>query len=225
VEEGRPVAVHHALGVSGGAARVAHGGGGGLLDRRPVEARALGGQQGFVAKRARERGGVSASGHDEVRDGLQLVGHPGQQRDERIVHDDDLVLRVIGHVDELLGKQPDVERVKNGAHARHGEVGLEVLLVVPAERGDAIPRLDPQPPQRAREAVGALRHLIVPGALHALVMERRNHAPRVHPAAVIEEHVDGERVVRHGAAHEPILPEGPWSGGIEGPYLTRNGFG
>ena len=61
-----------------------------------------------------------------------------QELDERAVADDDPVLGVVGDVGDLLGEQADVERVQDGAHGRHREVGLEVLLVVPHERPDAV---------------------------------------------------------------------------------------
>ena len=61
------------------------------------------------------------------------------------VDDHDAVLGVVGDVDELLGEEPDVERVQHGAHRRHREVGLEVLLRVPAEGRDALgPALMPR---------------------------------------------------------------------------------
>ena len=57
---------------------------------------------------------------------------------------------------ELLGEQPDVERVQHRADAGHREVGLEVLLDVPRERADAVAGLDPEPLQRGRELLDAI---------------------------------------------------------------------
>jgi hypothetical protein len=43
---------------------------------------------------------------------------------------------VVGDVDDLVGEQPDVERVQHPSGARHGQVELEVAGAVPAERGN-----------------------------------------------------------------------------------------
>ena len=61
------------------------------------------------------------------------------------------VLGVVRDVGELLGEQPDVERVQHGAHRRHREVGLEVLGVVPLERADPLVPGDAQPAQGVGE--------------------------------------------------------------------------
>ena len=55
---------------------------------------------------------------------------------QRPVDEDHLVLGVVDDVGELLGEQPDVERVQHPAAARRGEVELEVAGGVPAEGGD-----------------------------------------------------------------------------------------
>ena len=52
--------------------------------------------------------------------------------------------------------QPEVERVEDVAGAGDPEIGLEVLVVVPAEGGDAVARLEAEPLQRHRELPGAL---------------------------------------------------------------------
>ena len=59
------------------------------------------------------------------------------------VDDDDLVLGVVHDVGELLGEEPDVERVQHRPHGRDGQVRLEVLLVVPGE--GAHPVVGPTP--------------------------------------------------------------------------------
>ena len=68
----------------------------------------------------------------------------GQQRreqaEQRAVDEDHLVVGVVDDVGELLGEQPDVERVQHAPRARGGEVQLEVAGGVPGERGDAARR-------------------------------------------------------------------------------------
>ena len=63
--------------------------------------------------------------------------------------------RVVDDVGDLLGEQADVQRVQHRADAGHGEIQLEVALVVPGERADAVARLDAQ--RRAARARGDRR--------------------------------------------------------------------
>jgi len=88
---------------------------------------------------------VAGATHDDVLDRGELIEHIRQQRDERLVDKDHLVLGMVDHVDQLLGEQANIERVQHGSHAGHGEVGLHVSLVVPHECADAITRPDAQP--------------------------------------------------------------------------------
>ena len=159
VQPGRPVAVDHALGVAGGATRVAHGGRVTLVDLGPVEGVRLAGDQVVVqhdllaggAEGVEVRRGGVGTGHQDVGDGLELRQLLGEQRDERVVDDDDAVLGVVGDVDELVGEEPDVERVEHRSHRRDREVGLEVLGVVPHEGRDPLVAVDPESAQRVRE--------------------------------------------------------------------------
>ena len=64
------------------------------------------------------------------------------------------VLGVVDDVGQLLGREPDVERVQHGPHAGDGEIGLEVALVVPAEGADAVARLDAEPGQGGGQLLG-----------------------------------------------------------------------
>jgi hypothetical protein len=82
-----------------------------------------------------------------------------EHRHERVVDEDDPVLGVVDDVGDLLREQADVQRVQHRSHARHREVQLEVALVVPRERRDALPLLDPERSQRTREAVDPRRDL------------------------------------------------------------------
>ena len=127
---------------------------------RPVEARLLGGEQLLVVERLAERrwcrprpttmtvSTVFSSSSTRASSGI-----------ERAVDDDDLVLGVVDDVGELLGEQPDVEGVQDRAHGRHGQVRLEVALVVPAERPHPVARTHPEPPERRRQLLGPAGHL------------------------------------------------------------------
>ena len=112
--------------------------------------------------------------------------------------------RVVDDVGELLGEQADVERVQHRAHRRHREVGLEVLLAVPAERADAIAVLDAErgervgEPGRVRADLGegrAARARLGPGDAFAL---------GVHALAVAQDRRDREREILHRAGREGV---------------------
>ena len=147
--------VDDALRVAGRAARVTHRRGRPFVDLGPLETGRLRGEQLVVAQHVAERGRVAVADHDEVLDRLELAGDLREQRHEAVVDDDHAILGVVDHVGELLGEQPDVERVQHRAHRRHREVGLEVLLRVPQERADPVAGLDPEPRERARQARSA----------------------------------------------------------------------
>ena len=69
---------------------------------------------------------------------------------------------MIDDVDELFARQADVDRVQDRPDRRHGEVQLEVPMMVPGKRGDAIAGLDAQ----------SLKHVHQP--MNAAVRARRN---------------------------------------------------
>jgi hypothetical protein len=69
-----------------------------------------------------------------VLDGAELVEHRREQPGQRTVDEQDAILGMVDDPGQLLGDEPQVQRVQDRSHARDGEVGLEMLLVVPAER-------------------------------------------------------------------------------------------
>ena len=133
--------VDDALRVARGAARVTHRRGAVLvvdvevdrLGRRPAGPRSRSSSMpvGSVGDLA-----LAVVHHHEMAHGLERRQQRPQQAGERAVDEDDLVLGVVDDVGELLGEQPDVERVQHAAGARRREVQLEVARRVPAERGD-----------------------------------------------------------------------------------------
>src|SRR5947209_6034318 len=66
-------------------------------------------------------------------DSLEGWLHLAQGGQQRPIDDDEAVFGVVDDVLELVLEQADVERVQDGAEHRHGEVELEVLVMVPAE--------------------------------------------------------------------------------------------
>ena len=61
-----------------------------------------------------------------------------EQRQQALVDDDRLVAAVLRDVADVLVVQPEVERVQHEAAAGDAEVRLHVLVVVPAQRRDAV---------------------------------------------------------------------------------------
>ena len=209
VQPGGAVRVHDALRVAGGAARVAHGGGGALVELGPLEARLLGRQQPLVGQGLAEGRGVALARHDDRLDGLQLVLDGGQERDQRGVDDDEAVLGMVDDVGQLLGREPDVEGVQDGPHGRDGEIGLQVTLIVPAERADPVPRLDPEAGEGGRQLLRPGCHLGEGGRAVAARLDGDDGAVAVHLLPVTEDVADQERGVLHGAFHGPSMSSAP----------------
>ena len=70
------------------------------------------------------------------------------------VDEDHPVLGVVDDVGELVGREPGVEGVQHPPAARHAEVGLEVAVVVPRQRGDRGAALDAEVVEGPHELLG-----------------------------------------------------------------------
>ena len=140
-------------------------------------------------------------------DGLELGEELGEQRHQRVVDDNDLVLGVVRDVDDLLGEQPHVEGVQDRAHRRRREVGLDVLLVVPHERGHDVALADTEVGQRVREAGGVAADLGVRRGPRAIGCGSDELAASVDRAAVLEDppYVEGD--VHHRRLHGGLPAE------------------
>ena len=141
VQDGGAVRVEDALRHPGRAARVAHGRGGVLVQLRILVVVRVGPREQLL---------VGVLDDEDVLD-LRLVLELLPERQQRLVDDHGLVARVRRDVAEVVRVQPQVERVQDEAAARDPEVRLEVLVVVPAERRDAVAGLEAEPLQRDRE--------------------------------------------------------------------------
>ena len=139
-------------------------------------------------------------------DGLHLGEVRCQQRHQGRVDDDDLVLGVVGDVDQLVGGQPDVEGVQHRAHGRDGQIGLEVLGVVPHEGADALVAGDAQGAQRIGQPGDTGAQLAVRQPAAAVVGGGHHLGVPVHRRAVAGDRADRQGDVLHGAAHR--VP--PW---------------
>jgi hypothetical protein len=162
VQQRRAVRVEDALRQPRRAARVAH--------RRRlvlVELRV----DPLVGIGRREQLLVRVLDHEDVLD-LRLILELIEQRHERAVDDHDAVARVVRDVADVVRVQPQVQRVQHVAAARDAEVRLEVLVVVPAQRRDAVASLEAEALERDRER---------PRTPHRLAVARAVERPVRHP--------------------------------------------
>ena len=161
----------------------------------------LGADELLVGEGGAEPVGVALAHHDDVLHRRALVAHLGQQRRHRGVDDDDLVLAVVNDVGQLLGEEPDVQRVEHRPHRGDGQIGLQVLLVVPGERPHPVRVAHPQAPQRGGQAFGPARHLGEGGAPVTGGLDGDDLAVAVDLLAVAEDAADEQRAVLHRAEH------------------------
>ena len=122
-----------------------------------------------------------------------------QEREQRAVDEDHLVVGVVDDVRELLGEQADVQRVQHPAGARRGEVQLEVAGGVPGERRHPTVGGDPERVEHAAEtACGSAQSPYVTRS------RRRRRASRLVREVLlrpVEEVGDRQRDVLHRALH------------------------
>src|SRR5207245_9935463 len=111
------------------------------------------GEELLVADRARGRLRAVLD-HDDVLDphvGAELL----EERQERVVDDEHAVLGVVHDVRELTRMQTRVDGVQDVAGERYSEVRLEVLVLVPAQRRDAVTTPQIELLERDRELLHA----------------------------------------------------------------------
>lgn len=199
------MAVGNTFRITGGARRVTHCGGGTLVDLGPVELDGLLGDQRFVRMHLHAVGSVDAvgrvAGDDDVLDGGELRKLWVEQRQQRRVDDDDLVLGVVRHVDQLLGEESDVEGVQHRAHRRHGQVGLEVFGVVPHEGRHALVAVDAESAQCVCQLCATSSDIGVATTPRAVSGPGHDLGIAVDRAAVAQDLRDLQRCVLHCALH------------------------
>ncbi len=140
-----------------------------LVQHGPVDGVGLAGDQRFVLDDVGDAGRRQARlvrhiDHqlDHI---LDLVVDAFEQRHQRVVDKEDLILRMPDGVDDVLRRKPDIDRVQRGADACHAVVQLKVAVGVERHRGDALARLPGHAGEYlelAAQAVGQLRHAPIP---------------------------------------------------------------
>jgi hypothetical protein len=103
--------------------------------------------------------------------------HPPQQRQEAAVDHDHPVGGVLDDISEVVGMKTEVERVQHGAHGRNREIGLQMLMMVPGERADPVPRANTQLPEGHRELPRALEHFSVAIPIQGAVLGATDNGP------------------------------------------------
>jgi hypothetical protein len=134
----------------------------------------------------------------DVRIALELL----EEWEEAAVDDHGAVVRVAGDIREIGRVQPQVQGVQNEPAARDPEVGLEVLVVVPAQRRDAVSAVEAELLQGDGELPGSPRHVPVRVAVEALVGKPGDDllVPEERLRS-IQDRRERELVVHHQAVH------------------------
>jgi hypothetical protein len=108
--------------------------------------------------------------HDDVADAAERRRELLERRELIRIDEDHAVVGVPDDVREILEREPDVQRVEHAPGARHGEVALEVPVVVPRERRDPLPAIHAERVERVHELLRARRELRVGVAVEAAVV-------------------------------------------------------
>ena len=201
VQDGGAVRVHHALGAARGARGVAHGHRivfdvRGVLKALCVGAR----QQLLVVVKRRRHGGTGEGEHDHAFK-LVKVRKLLVQRQQHIVDDQHLVLRVARDPGDLFGRQAQVERVHHAACSRDAEIALQVRVVVPAQRGHAFAFLQAHVLQGLRQLARALVKRAIAVLAQRLVGQARDDfVAGKQSARTFEQVVQRQGHLHHGAA-------------------------
>ena len=174
VQDGGAVRIDHALRLAGGARRVAHADRVVFVVRHVLEGVRVGGrQQRFVIGEPGRHRRAAEGEHDDFLEFVQ-VRKLLVQRQQHVVDDEEAVLGVARDPADFFRRQAQVERVHHAAGGGNAEVGFQVGVVVPAQRGHALSFLQPQLKQRRRQGAGAAVVLGVAVALEALVGQARD---------------------------------------------------
>ncbi len=125
-----------------------------------------------------------------------------EQREQRTVDEDHLVVRVVDDVGELVGEQADVQRVQHAARARGAEIEFEMARRIPAEGGDTAVLRDTELVEHPSQPAGALGPGRIGGALTARAGGGDDLLVPVVLLGAIEQVGDREWDVLHQALHE-----------------------
>ena len=168
MDHDRAMRVDDALGLPRGAARVTHRRRRALVDVPVGERLGVGRRdQILVLDRAGRR--LAGADRDHVLEPDAILERL-DERPQRLVGDQDAIAGMRRDVREVVGVEPQVERVRDEAADRSAEVGLHVLVVVPGERRHAVAVGEAElVAQRERELLRAAGEIGVGVGVPALV--------------------------------------------------------
>jgi hypothetical protein len=124
--------------------------------------------------------GVAIGNADDADIAFDSVSDLLEDRCEVVVHQNHVVVGVVDGVKDLLGRQPDVDGVKDRAHHRYGEEALEIAIAVPVHDGYRHPWLDTDGSESVGQSPEALnkRRVVVPHAIAKNDLAVRGQSPR-----------------------------------------------
>src|SRR5689334_11676578 len=92
-----------------------------------------------------------------------------KQRQECLVHNDDLVFGVSNNITKVFRAQPYVEGMNNSADGRNSKIRFEMLIVIPTQRRYAVATPDSQMSKGNRQLFGADGKLAVCITVNGLI--------------------------------------------------------
>ena len=160
------VGVPHPLRVAGGSRGVERRGAGALVEGREVVAVPAALEQRLVVGREFEamvgcRGAAVVAHEHQCRNAVEPLADLLDQRNEILVHEDDVVLGVVDGVEDLIGGEPHIDGVQHRAHHRNCEEAFEVARGIPVHHRDRRARLHAEGGQPRREPPDAPPQLAV----------------------------------------------------------------
>ena len=144
--------------------------------------------------------------HHDALQGGQLRRQLLQQRQEHGVGEQVAILGVVHDVGDLIGEQAGIDGVTDGADPGDAVVQLEMPVVVPGERGDALALPDAEPvPKRSGQLLGALAERGIGGAVRRRIRRAGHHLDcAVARRRVVQNRRDQKRPIHHQAAHHRL---------------------
>lgn len=197
--------------VAGGAAGVTDRGGRALVEWLADGSRPGLGEDLLDRDRPLAEGGAVTTDDDEALDRRQPVGDRGELVDQQLVDQEEAVLGVVDDEGDLVGEEPDVDGVQHRPHAGHGEVGGEMIGVVPAVGADDVTLGDAESFEADRQPIGALGDL-GKGETGTRTVDRvgGDETAWVDGATVVVDQPRRQRHRRHRALHLRQSPLVPW---------------
>src|SRR5216117_1738679 len=169
----------------------------------------------LVEARRHRRVGRVAHDHDPAH-ARDLVADRLEHRPRARVGEDHRVLGMVDDVGEVLGREPEVQRVEDAADERRRPVDLEVAVAVPGQGRHTVALPEAEGREGAGEACRPLGKVRVRVAEERAAGDARGERLlREEPTAPLEEVRQRERVVHHEpvelSTHVTGLPDPPTS--------------